>query len=150
LKDNPGGVVIKGLRAPLLEEADPPLFVYTERLSSARAATALTQELVPFILQQEIRPKLDVRVTVVDDQVFAAQLASVTRSVDWRTLRPPGDFKACNLPEDVENCCVNLVEQLGLRFGAIDLAIAADGTHYFLEINPNGEWGWLQKSGGLP
>ncbi|MCZ3387408.1 MAG: hypothetical protein LH630_10710 [Actinomycetia bacterium] len=38
---------------------------------------------------------------------------------------------------------------MSLEFGAIDLALNGDG-YSFLEINPNGEWGWLQKTVGLP
>jgi len=31
---------------------------------------------------------------------------------------------------------------LGLTYGAIDLAVSGDTVH-FIEINPTGEWGWL-------
>jgi D-alanine-D-alanine ligase-like ATP-grasp enzyme len=41
------------------------------------------------------------------------------------------------------------VRRLGLRFGGIDLLVDADGRHWFCELNPNGEWGWLQAA-GLP
>ena len=43
-----------------------------------------------------------------------------------------------------------LVHELGLRFAAIDLLADVDGRHWFLELNPNGEWGWLQQQAGLP
>lgn len=42
-----------------------------------------------------------------------------------------------------------MVKELGLVFGAIDL-VQIDDNHFFLEINPNGEWAWLQKVSGLP
>ena len=38
---------------------------------------------------------------------------------------------------------------LGLRFGGMDLALV-DGVHYFIEVNPTGEWGWLISSARLP
>jgi glutathione synthase/RimK-type ligase-like ATP-grasp enzyme len=41
------------------------------------------------------------------------------------------------------------VKRFGLVFGAIDLVQTPSGF-YFLEINPNGEWAWLQKEAGLP
>jgi hypothetical protein len=44
----------------------------------------------------------------------------------------------------------DLMEELGLRFGAVDLIRRPDGGHVFLEINPTGEWGMLEKDLGLP
>ncbi len=31
------------------------------------------------------------------------------------------------------------------EFGAIDLVVDKNNNHYFLEINPNGQWAWLEK-----
>jgi glutathione synthase/RimK-type ligase-like ATP-grasp enzyme len=53
------------------------------------------------------------------------------------------------VPTDVAKRCRTLVERFGLRFGAVDLAVGSDGVYWFLELNPNGEWGWLQRA-GLP
>jgi len=36
-----------------------------------------------------------------------------------------------------------------LYFGAIDI-VEHEGRFWFLEVNPNGEWGWLQKPNGVP
>jgi glutathione synthase/RimK-type ligase-like ATP-grasp enzyme len=55
----------------------------------------------------------------------------------------------CELPKDITDKCVEFVKKLGLVFGAIDLVKSFD-KFYFLEINPNGEWAWLQKEAGLP
>ena len=46
--------------------------------------------------------------------------------------------------------CHVLVDRLGLRYGAIDLVHTTDGRYCFLEINPNGEWLWLQDALGWP
>ena len=39
---------------------------------------------------------------------------------------------------------------LGLVFGAVDLIRTPDGEHVFLEVNPAGEWGMLERDLGLP
>ena len=39
-------------------------------------------------------------------------------------------------------------ERLG--FGAIDLIQDRDGAHWFLEINPNGQWAWIETRTGQP
>lgn len=69
--------------------------------------------------------------------------------MDWRTLKDNMGIKACSIPDHIASKCVRYVSELGLVFGAIDL-VRSDDEYYFLEINPNGEWGWLQKNPGLP
>lgn len=45
--------------------------------------------------------------------------------------------------------CVALVSTLGLLFSAIDLAVDKDGKVWFLEVNPNGQWGFVEENTGL-
>ncbi len=33
--------------------------------------------------------------------------------------------------------------------GSFDLAIDGAGNHWWLELNPNGQWGWLEPKTGL-
>ena len=42
------------------------------------------------------------------------------------------------------------MEHLQLSFGAIDLIVQPDGQYVFLEVNPVGEWGMLEKDLDLP
>ncbi|HFS6859502.1 TPA: hypothetical protein ACH1JJ_003587, partial [Klebsiella pneumoniae] len=46
--------------------------------------------------------------------------------------------------------CIDLVESLNLRFGAIDFICDEDDVFWFLEINPNGQWAWIENQTGLP
>jgi len=42
------------------------------------------------------------------------------------------------------------VQELGQCFGAIDLVLHPERGYVFLEINPNGQWGWIEDFTGLP
>ncbi len=42
------------------------------------------------------------------------------------------------------------MDSLGLRFGALDLLVTEDGRWHFLEVNPNGQWAWIEQVAGLP
>lgn len=91
------------------------------------------------------------RVTVVGREVFAAAVdsqATAATQQDWRRERL--SFWAYELPTIVADQCVALVQALQLRFGAIDLIKSTDGQHYFLEINPNRQWAWVELDCGLP
>jgi glutathione synthase/RimK-type ligase-like ATP-grasp enzyme len=108
----------------------------------------------PYLFQQLIPKLCDVRVTVIGERVFAARIdsqeAAHTRT-DWRRADPNDlDHSAIELSEDVVARCVALCRRFGLRFGAIDLALRPDGGLTFFEINPNGQWAWVEHRTGLP
>ena len=116
-----------------------------------RCRTAVGSPQLPCVFQQRIAPKRDVRVTVVGDVVLAAERQAspaATEPLDWR-LSEPAEWTACALPADVAAACRDLVRSLGIRFGGVDLAVDDQDRHWFLELNPNGEWGWLPRA-GLP
>ena len=46
--------------------------------------------------------------------------------------------------------CLALTRSYGLAFGAIDLARVDDGLYTFFEINPNGQWAWIEQLTGQP
>jgi glutathione synthase/RimK-type ligase-like ATP-grasp enzyme len=39
---------------------------------------------------------------------------------------------------------------MGLSYGAIDMILTPDGRYVFLEINPNGQYYWIEQMTGLP
>ena len=43
----------------------------------------------------------------------------------------------------IEESLIRIMNKLHLLFGGIDLAIVND-KYYFIEVNPTGEWGWLE------
>ena len=54
------------------------------------------------------------------------------------------------LPCEVADRCRLLVRELDLLYGAIDLVRTPDGRYVFLEINPNGQYLWIEHDTGLP
>ena len=143
-------VAIKGLDTVLVRDDDSETFGYTT-IMKTKAAEQAHLSSAPLVAQQALSEKLDLRVTVVGKQVFCS---SVTRSGkpiegDWRLEKEGSTFQQYELPEEIAKKCVHLTQTLGLVFGAIDLAVQ-DGTYYFLEINPTGEWAWLVDKSNLP
>lgn len=54
------------------------------------------------------------------------------------------------LPTGVEKALTAHLEHFGLASGSFDLCITRDGDLHWLELNPNGQWGWLEDETGLP
>jgi hypothetical protein len=98
--------------------------------------------------------RFELRISVVGEQVFAAEIQSQdsnhTRH-DWRrydSFRTV--YRQHTLPDDLHQRCVRLIKLMGLRFGAIDMVFTPDGRYVFLELNPNGQYLWLEEAANLP
>lgn len=105
--------------------------------------------LVPATCQKLLSPKIDLRVTLVGSQIWCDKISDENYRIegDWRLLpKTRLKFEDYKLPSDVQESCFRLLRKLGLRFGAIDLAIH-NGEYWFIELNPTGEWGWLDREG---
>ena len=98
-------------------------------------------ELTPVYIQNYVQKSYEVRVTVIDDNYFAVKILS-DNSVDWRDGN--NQYELIDVPEEVRECIKMMMKDFQLRFGAIDYTVSNDGKWYFLEINPNGQWQWLE------
>jgi ATP-grasp ribosomal peptide maturase len=104
-------------------------------------------------LFQEWVPKhYEVRLTVVDGEFFAARIDSESDAahVDWRSDYDNVSYQVIETPVVVRSRVRSLLDKLGLRFGAVDFVVAPDGEWWFLEVNPNGQWAWIEDETGMP
>ena len=143
-------VAIKGLDTVLVRQDDTETFGYTSLMDTTLAEHAHLSS-TPLIAQQALTNKLDLRVTVVRDRAFCSSVEARGQPIqgDWRLEKNSASFRPYELPHQIATRCIQLTQALGLVFGAIDLAVQ-DGTYYFLEINPTGEWAWLVDQSDLP
>ncbi|HBB65351.1 MAG TPA: hypothetical protein DCZ84_01770 [Candidatus Vogelbacteria bacterium] len=148
------GIVYKTLSNPFISETTSAFrSVFT---SKVKMSPEIEQSIkvAPCLFQEYIEKAYELRVTVVGQQVFAARILSqehTQTSTDWRHRQDEVTLKheVEILKSDVEQACVQIVKQLGLVFGAIDLIVTLDGKYVFLEINPNGQWLWVEHLLGL-
>jgi glutathione synthase/RimK-type ligase-like ATP-grasp enzyme len=138
-------VIVKTLDPVLLSLGDREAFIYTNEVSASELIEADISS-APIILQESLIPKIDIRVTVMCDFVFAVTITKDGEGLDkdWRLEKSSIQYTQIDLPSEIETKCKTLVSSLGLKFGAIDLALH-EGRYYFLEINPTGEWAWLLR-----
>lgn len=144
----------KPLRKALVEGDAGDAVLFTSRVDPLVEEDRQAVSMAPVIFQREIAKSCDVRVTVVGKLVFAVAIHSQSReetSVDWRKgARPDLLHEIIDLPPETKARCVALTERLNLSYGAIDLILDRNGEHWFLEINPNGQWAWIEHRTGAP
>ncbi|MGH2585487.1 MAG: MvdC/MvdD family ATP grasp protein [Dehalococcoidia bacterium] len=127
---------------------------YTEVVSKRDVGYAHAVRYCPVIFQAYVPKRVELRITVVGRRVYAAeihsQVSNHTRH-DWRRYdMAETPYLPHELPPAVERRCLQLVERFGLSYGAIDMVVTPDGRYVFLEINPNGQYLWIEDATGLP
>ena len=145
--------VIKPIKNGLINNEEEPKIIFTSQISAKHIGNIDGIQSVPTYFQKEIKKDSDIRVTVVGKEIFAAEILSQVceeTKTDWRQGEHfELEYKKIKLPCDVEKKCIELMDTLKLNFGAIDFVLNKEGKFIFLEINPNGQWGWIQKRLGF-
>lgn len=146
----PDDHILKPLKSGLLSEVSPQMsrVIYTTQINQDFYQHIDDICCLPVYLQKKIKKEIDVRVTVVGDKVFAASIHSQESEIsqtDWRRAATLLPHTRINLPHNIINRCLNLCQNLSLNFAAIDLILDQESNFWFLEINPNGQWVWIEK-----
>ena len=149
-----GQIVAKPLFSGEVQSERERRVVFTTPIRDSDSLAFSNIQLAPAIFQAYVHKDLELRVTVIGDKVFTASINSqeVDDALnDWRRAAPGSlCFQSYTLPQSVSEQCAQMIATLGLSFGTIDMVKTPDGNYVFLELNPNGQWGWLESHTGDP
>jgi glutathione synthase/RimK-type ligase-like ATP-grasp enzyme len=149
-KENKEECIIKPIKSGLIEDDTESKVVFTNILKSIPENTERISSSTNY-LQSHILKKGDIRVIAVGNKIFATLIHSQGNSktkTDWRKGEMNLKHEKINLPEEINIKCIALLQALKLRYGAIDFILDDNGNYIFLEINPNGQWAWIEKQTG--
>jgi hypothetical protein len=107
-------------------------------------------KICPVLLQEEIIRSADVRATFIGSHCFVAEIKGEPSLVDWRDPETRVSYSTSSLTEEVQRMCRTMLAKLGLIYGAFDFVRTPEGDLVFLEVNPTGEWAWLEDRLGFP
>lgn len=146
-----GETVYKPLSQALAGEPDQALFsgVLTEK----EQANLDFIQWTPGIFQERVAKTHELRVTVVGARLFSVKIESQSNAattLDWR--RAPFDiaYEAIEIPSAIATKIRAVMETFGLIYGAFDFIVTPEGDYVFLEVNPAGQYLWLEAMTGLP
>lgn len=146
--ENNSDCVVKPLSTFKIKDKGEEYSIYTHKINSTLQSKEI--EICPSLLQENIHRIFDLRIIVIGNEAYAFSILSHERKdyIDWRQNAEDMLFEEIDIPKDLSSKCVQLTRKMGLHFGAIDMLLSDSGTHYFLEINPNGDWAWLEIKTG--
>lgn len=151
-----GDIITKPLDQEFVNESGHTSAFYTTLISKDSNPNFEGLRVSPAIFQQSLYKSIDIRVTVVGENVYACEIRKIGEmdsAVDWRTGNLSTNVRYSihsDFPDQLRKACVDMVKSLDLKYGAFDFMLNEYGDYWFLEINPNGQWGFVEIEGGLP
>jgi glutathione synthase/RimK-type ligase-like ATP-grasp enzyme len=145
---------IKPLVATRVDGADGARLPLTTILPRGHALESVAA--APTIFQQYIEKAFELRCVVMGDKIYAAKLNSQEHEstrLDWRAGTPDGgdvEHEVFDLPEPVQAALQRMMRSFQINFASIDMIVTPEGEFVFLDLNPNGQWLWLEEELGLP
>jgi hypothetical protein len=148
-KSNPEGTICKPIYHGLFVDGPDSYSVYTRQVSAKDFDGNEVLD-CPVLLQEKVSRQCDLRVTFIGKHCFTAAVRTPSPTVDWRDPAANATFLPAEIAPALEAKCRKMLSSLGLQYGAFDFIRRPDGEDVFLEVNPTGEWAWLENSLGFP
>ena len=144
--------VVKSLDTALFYDfkSHKEMFTYSNVITG-RELVEYDLAAAPVFIQEFLNPKVDCRVTYVCGRLFPVKILQKGKGMygDWRQRKEELEYITFQLPKKIENSICEMMQKLELNFGGIDLAVVNE-EYYFIEVNPTGEWGWLEIKTSMP
>lgn len=147
-----GAIIAKPLASGHLDRPGRHEVIYTNRVETEHLKRAEDLRICPTLFQEEIKKVLDIRITIVDRELIAVGIRvsdeEGRQRVDVRRNNMADAlYGEIDVPMPVRDALIALVGSFGLRFAAVDMGVDRDGRWVFFEVNPNGQWAWLDQTG---
>ena len=130
-----------------IDQANTAAYAYTSAITASQLVEESIFRFCPVILQERMDSLCEIRAVFMGEACVAVEhnhAAGGRNHLDARTSSLPNrQLRRHTLPADVVGRCMRVMEKLSLVFGSFDFLLMPDGEYVFLEINPQGQWVWL-------
>ncbi len=147
-------IVIKMLQQDFYKMPDGEFMgFYVNRITDEQLKKYSGAKENPIFLQKYIKKDFEVRYTVVGEEHFICKIESqksAVANIDWRRYDLPNTpHSIISPPSSIKEKVILMMKELSLSYAALDFIVDQSGEWYFLEINPNGQYLWIEDLTGL-
>jgi len=145
---NPHQAICKAFATHVWQQQGSPDVTVTETFSLDRGELPADDEVftyAPAIYQEKVKKQFDVRAVLMGERVYSFAVRTPANSLDWRhdaALRNVAVERIAT-PAAVESGILRFAAAAGVCTGSLDLAVDRNGEWWFLEINEQGQFLWL-------
>ena len=135
--------IVKPIDCGYVSHGDNAFHVYTNDLKPSEVDLSLIG-LCPTLIQKRVEKAFDVRTVYLNGSSLFIGLyggaldvrRNEMENITYQIVRPP---------RSVADRYISLMKKNRLRFCTSDFVVAKDGSWFFLENNPNGQWVWMDE-----
>jgi len=126
--------------------------VYTNKVTKENIKNVKLVSSHPCIFQEYINKNFEIRIVSTDKNSSGIAIHSQDSEIskiDYRRYDFKNvPYKHIKLPNTVKRFCSDMLKHYRLHFGVFDFIYSKDKNYVFLELNPNGQWLWLELKSG--
>ena len=147
-------IIFKAISCEFLDYGDKSFNIPTTLITADHFERLELIRNIPSLFQECLDKAYELRVTVVGKKIFSIKIDSQSNQstmIDWRHPQfiDKLSYSLSDLPKEISQKCLTMLKKLNLVFGAFDFVVDTNGEFYFLEVNPNGQWYWLEHLTGV-
>lgn len=147
-------IIYKTLHSPSVIYEHNRKLIFSQKLTPKNIDKLQQVKYAPCQFQTHINKKYELRITFVGDKIHTVKIDSQSHTEaidDWRRAdNRELAYSEYILPKKIIKRIYKLMDIMNLHYGAIDIIVTNDNRYIFLEVNPHGAWGWLEKGLNLP
>ncbi|WP_263063509.1 MvdC/MvdD family ATP grasp protein [Dickeya dadantii] len=138
-------IIVKPLSNGVVEDEVSKEIVQTNLFDGNKDVSTL--KFCPAYFQQYSNKQYEVRVTVINKIFFPVMIESKDK-IDWRRKDNKIIYSEIEIPQEIKEKCLLYMLFFDIDFGCFDFIVFND-KWFFLEMNANGQWVWLEHETGL-
>lgn len=148
VRENEGRTVYKPLTGQVWLRGGMPVLQTTTAPIHEHDLNDESIALCAGIYQKSVQKDSDVRVVIVGKELFAMKYSPTVASpsVDYRTYLNQNQvhYEPARIPPAVRISLLKMMKRLDLSYASADFAIDINGKFVFLELNPGGQFGFVE------
>lgn len=127
-------------------------FVYTSQVLAQDLENVEEVRVCAHLFQEMLRKSMDLRVIVIGRRIFTIGIHAHApqTALDWRVDYSSLSYSVEQLPTEIEQKVLQLVRHFDLQYSSMDFILTPTGEYIFIEMNPNGQFLWMEPPTGLP
>ncbi len=152
-EDCRGNVIYKLMGYPwYTDKSEAPISAFTSLVPCEMLEEAHRVAATAHLFQEFLVKRCDIRVTIIGKDVFATEIHPLSEQtqIDFRADYSKLSYAPHTLPEHLCEKLLALTHSYHLAYASIDLLLTQDGRYIYLELNPLGQFGWLENCTGIP
>lgn len=147
-----GNICFKLQKGAVIKTPKGNKIIYTNKVNKEQIKNASLVSGHPSLFQKYINKEFEIRIIATDKTTTGIAIHSQNSEiskVDYRRYDMENvKYNNIELPKNVKKFCSNMLLHYGLHFGAFDFIYSKNKEYVFLELNPNGQWLWLEEQSG--